>query len=191
MARRRRGRNLEWEPRVRFFKPCGVPWQELRGVAVASEDLEAMRLVDGLGLTQEEAAQRLGVSKATVCRMVGAARAQVVRALTAGMAIRIADFEDSPAEEAAAPLRPGEGYGCRSGRQRCVDPEDELGASARAAGPVRDEARDAAGESVRAVREAGKAGASAGGTAPAAEGLEGPCPRPGRPRRRRRAGLGD
>lgn len=154
MGRRRRCQRTGFVPAVRLFAPCGVPVGALRGVVVAAEDLEAMCLVDGLGLTQAEAAGRLGVSKATVCRMVGSARSQVVRALTSGMAIRIGDADEIPAAEAAAPLRPGRKSGCCRRRNVC------LGADAQAMDAV-----DAAAEAARAVRDE----ESAAGTAPAVE----------------------
>lgn len=157
MGRRRRCRRTGFVPAVRLFAPCGVPVGELRGVVVAADELEAMRLVDGLGLTQEEAAGRLGVSKATVCRMVGSARSQVARALTSGMAIRIGDADEVPAAEMAAPLRLGRKNGCCRRRSVCLG-MDALGK----------DVEDGVVEVAVADRDAG----SAAGTDPAAEAGE-------------------
>lgn len=144
MGRRRGCRRVGHVPGVRVFQPYGVPMGALRGVVIAADDLEAMRLVDGLGLTQEEAATHLGVSKATVCRMVGVARAQVVRALTNGMAIRIVDADATWATESAAPLGLEKKSGCCQRRDVCLA-MDDLGKAA----------ADAVAEADRADRDVG------------------------------------
>ncbi len=60
---------------------------KLRHLPVAQDELEALRLCDLMGLTQEEAGQRMGVSRGTVQRIVTAARAKVARALVEGCAL--------------------------------------------------------------------------------------------------------
>lgn len=89
MGRRRKCRFVANVPDVTVFKPVGVPMSQLSGVVLGLDGFEAMRLVDGEGLTQEEAAARMQVSRPTLCRMLGEARAQVARALSRGWAIRI------------------------------------------------------------------------------------------------------
>lgn len=54
-----------------------------------TDELEALRLCDLEGLTQEEAGERMGVSRGTIQRTVKAARAKVVDALVEGKAIFI------------------------------------------------------------------------------------------------------
>jgi predicted DNA-binding protein (UPF0251 family) len=76
-------------PAVTAFKPVGVPMGQLYGVVLGLDGFEAMRLVDGEGLSQEDAAARMRVSRPTLCRILGEARAQVARALSRGWAIRI------------------------------------------------------------------------------------------------------
>lgn len=95
MGRRRKCRRIEGRYDVTFFKPRGTPMSELTGVSVPVDGIEAMRLVDAEGLSQEEAASRMGVSAPTLCRILAAARSAVARALAGGMAIRI----DDPREE--------------------------------------------------------------------------------------------
>jgi predicted DNA-binding protein (UPF0251 family) len=51
--------------------------------------MEALRLVDLLGLTQEDAAASMGVSKKTLWRDLTAARRKLVEALINGWAIQI------------------------------------------------------------------------------------------------------
>ena len=56
------------------FKPQAVPVDELERVELTLDGLEAIRLADHLGLYQEEAAQRMGVSRATFARVLATAR---------------------------------------------------------------------------------------------------------------------
>lgn len=45
------------------------------------DELEALRLIDYQGLTQEEAAERMGISRGTVWRCLDSARKKVVAML--------------------------------------------------------------------------------------------------------------
>jgi len=63
------------------FGPRGVPARELETLVVTHDELEALRLADLEGLYQEDAAARMGVSRATFARIVAAARGKVADAL--------------------------------------------------------------------------------------------------------------
>lgn len=88
MWRRRRG------PRGRPPKPVRlgmafsverfipVPQRSLEPVYLGPAELEALRLVDLEGLTQEEAGERMGVSRGTVWRLLQSARKKTVQAIT-------------------------------------------------------------------------------------------------------------
>jgi uncharacterized protein len=76
-------------PRVTLFKPAGVPARELEQSRLGVDELEAMRLVDGEGLSHEQAAELMGVSRQTVGRVLEIGRKKVVAALTEGQAILI------------------------------------------------------------------------------------------------------
>lgn len=89
MGRRRKCRFVADMPAVTVFKPQGVPMGQLYGVVLGLDGFEAMRLVDGEGMSQEEAASLMQVSRPTLCRILGEARTQVARALSRGWAIRI------------------------------------------------------------------------------------------------------
>jgi uncharacterized protein len=95
MPRPRRCRIVQSSPKVTFFKPQGVPMSRLKGVVLTVEGLEALRLVDAQGLSQEEAAKSMDVSTPTLCRILGEARSIVATALSQGMAIRVegGDFQ--------------------------------------------------------------------------------------------------
>ena len=98
MARPRKRRILRREPKPAIYKPAGVPLDSLRRVSLLQEEREALRLADLEGLTQAEAAERMGVSRSTFQRIVSRARRQVALALVEGLALQIESgtFEVAP-----------------------------------------------------------------------------------------------
>ena len=74
---------------MRYFKPRGVPLMDLAEVTLAFEELEALRLAHQEGLYQQDAAERMGVSRATFGRVLDAAHRKVTEALVGGLALRI------------------------------------------------------------------------------------------------------
>lgn len=90
MARPRKCRWVEFEPGVTFFKPQGIPMRALEQVVISVDELEAMRLSDLLGLSQEEVAQEMKVSRPTVTRMLARVHRTLADALVNGKAIKIA-----------------------------------------------------------------------------------------------------
>ncbi len=89
MARPQRRRRIGTLPANSIFKPAGVPARELDEVVLTVDEFEALRLADFEGLYQEQAAERMGVSRQTFGRIVEAARKKVAQALVKGMALRI------------------------------------------------------------------------------------------------------
>ncbi len=89
MGRRKKRRVVQDMPEAVFFKPQGIPMRELERLAISVEEFEALRLVDNEGLMQQEAADRMGVSRPTLSRILGAARKGVATALSNGWAIEI------------------------------------------------------------------------------------------------------
>jgi predicted DNA-binding protein (UPF0251 family) len=98
VPRPRKRRILARAPRPIIYKPAGVPLDELRRVTLLHEEQEALRLADLEGLTQAEAAERMGVSRSTFQRIVTRARRQVALALMERHALQIegGTFEVSP-----------------------------------------------------------------------------------------------
>ncbi len=76
-------------PDVTLFKPAGVPVRALEQLPLAVDELEAIRLVDLEGLSHEQAAAAMGVSRQTVGRVLERGRASVAEALVTGKAILI------------------------------------------------------------------------------------------------------
>lgn len=77
----------------RAFKPTGTPLPELEQLNLFRDELEALRLCDLEGLTQEEAGIRMGVSRGTIQRIITGARKKTAQALSAGQALVFIDSE--------------------------------------------------------------------------------------------------
>ena len=165
-------------PRVTLFKPAGVPGRELEQLPLAVDELEAIRLVDLEGLSHEQAAAAMGVSRQTVGRVLERGRAKVAEALVGGKAILIGggQYRVEPRQlccascgevwtgdpEAASPPRAP-----RAGRPTCAPAGAGRGAAAssaaaaaaaacapaEAAPAVRDEAGGEAAAAVTAGRD--------------------------------------
>ncbi len=69
------------------------------------DELEALRLVDYEGLLQEEAAQRMGVSRGTVWRCLDSARRKVAAMLVEGREIVITSSGEHLAQDISRPLQ--------------------------------------------------------------------------------------
>lgn len=89
MARPSKCRVVGAAPATTFFKPRGVPMQELTEVYLSMDGFEAMRLADMEGLKQADAAEKMGVSRQTFGRILSGARRTVAEALFHGMALRV------------------------------------------------------------------------------------------------------
>ena len=66
---------------------------ELQKLDLHLDELEALRLCDFEGLTQEEAGERMGVSRGTVQRIITSARKKTAQALSEGQALVFVDSE--------------------------------------------------------------------------------------------------
>lgn len=89
MPRPRIPRRIQEPPRYLHFKPVGVPRRFLDAVTLTVDEFEAIRLADCLGLDQQEAAERMSISRPTFSRLVESARGKLARGIVEGMEIRI------------------------------------------------------------------------------------------------------
>lgn len=76
------------------FKPAGTPLRELEQVSIGQDELEALRLCDGEGLTQAAAGARMAISRGTVQRLVTSGRRKLITALLDGQALILAAEPD-------------------------------------------------------------------------------------------------
>lgn len=65
-----------------MFKPAGIPAKSLEFITLYRDELEAMRLCDKEGFTQEEAGRKMGISRGTVQRLLSSARKKIAKALS-------------------------------------------------------------------------------------------------------------
>jgi predicted DNA-binding protein (UPF0251 family) len=91
--RPKKTRNCQGRFCGKAFKPTGTPLTELITIELHRDELEALRLCDGEGMTQEEAGQSMGVSRGTIQRIITVARKKTATALTAGHALIFVDEE--------------------------------------------------------------------------------------------------
>lgn len=89
MTRPPRPRCVAGLPAATLYKPAGIPARELQRVELTVDELEALRLVDAEGLSHEDAARCMEVSRQTVGRILESGRRKVAAALVGGHAIQI------------------------------------------------------------------------------------------------------
>ena len=95
MPRPKKCRWINDHPGVTYFKPQGIPMRLLEQVELGVDEFESIRLSDFEGLSQEEAAPHMNVSRATFGRIVTQARNKIADAMVNGKAIRIEGGEVS------------------------------------------------------------------------------------------------
>ena len=78
----------------RAFKPTGVALVKLKQITLFRDELEALKLCDYEGLFQEQAGEKMGVSRGTVQRILTSARRKTAEALATGAALVFAEEDD-------------------------------------------------------------------------------------------------
>ena len=91
MVRPCKKRCIRHQQNIRFFKPAGVPARELEFIEIQADELEAMRLVDVENMDQEQAAERMQISRATVGRLLARGRTKLVTSIVTGKGFAIAN----------------------------------------------------------------------------------------------------
>ncbi len=87
MPRPKKARKIEHSFRELVYRPQGFSGEDLHQVDLHRDELEALRLCDASGLTQEEAGQQMGVSRGTIQRILTVARRKTATALSSGYAL--------------------------------------------------------------------------------------------------------
>jgi predicted DNA-binding protein (UPF0251 family) len=76
-------------PESNYFKPRGIPLSLLEDVVLTVDEFEAIRLADLENLYQEQAAEKMNVSRQTFGRIIDSAHKKVAEALVQGKALKI------------------------------------------------------------------------------------------------------
>jgi predicted DNA-binding protein (UPF0251 family) len=89
MGRPIKCRLIEQPPIASIFKPSDINGINMEKVLVSLDEVEAIKLVDYMGLYQEEAAERMQVSRQTLGNTLRAARLKIADALINAKALHI------------------------------------------------------------------------------------------------------
>ncbi len=89
MVRPRMCRRLRFKPKAHYFKPQGIPMNQLEETVLTKEEMEAIKLKDFDGLEQIEASEKMNTSQSTFQRILSSARVKIARAVVNGEALRI------------------------------------------------------------------------------------------------------
>lgn len=93
-------RRIGWLPGKWRFFPEGMHLSTNERIILTLDEVEALRLADLLGLYHEEAAQHMGISRATFGRILESGRKKVAEALVLGKSLWI---EEGPVEYVPTP----------------------------------------------------------------------------------------
>jgi len=91
--RPKKERWIRCKPGTTCFRPQFKDPEELEGVILELDELEAVRLSDLNGLKQEQAAEQMRISRPTFSRIIASARKKTADALVNGKAIKIKSRE--------------------------------------------------------------------------------------------------
>lgn len=89
MPRPKQCRRIGFTPLVTGFKPIGIPCPAVEEITLQYDEYETIRLLDYEGLNQEQAAERMNVSRPTLTRIYENARKTIAKAFVEGKMIVI------------------------------------------------------------------------------------------------------
>ena len=89
MPRPIRNRKVLNPPRMAGFKPFGMPLSELKVLKLHFDEYESINLINYQNLTQDAAAEMMGISRPTFTRVYNRALKKIAKAFVEGMAIEI------------------------------------------------------------------------------------------------------
>jgi uncharacterized protein len=89
MARPHKSRKISNPPKMKGFKPYGMPMCKIEPVMLKFEEYESIRLINYDGLSQDKAAEQMNVSRPTFTRIYNKALKQIAKSFVEGKAIEI------------------------------------------------------------------------------------------------------
>ena len=90
MPRPKRERLICNPPQMQGFRPFGIPMDKIETVTLTFDEYESINLLDYKLLNQEQAAEKMNVSRPTLTRIYESARRTIANAFIEGKAIIIA-----------------------------------------------------------------------------------------------------
>lgn len=137
MPRNPKNRCISGCARSFYFKPQGIPANQLKKIILQEDEFEALRLAELKKLSIRESAERMQISKSTLHRILESAQHKIADAIVNGKAIQIQNFfnltpNNMPNQDGTGP----EGKGPRTGRGmgKCQAKEGEFLPPKRACG---------------------------------------------------------
>lgn len=127
-GRPKRKRLVRFFPEITYFKPAGIPLRHLPEEVLSLDEIEAIRLAELEDLDQEEAAEKMKISRVTFLRILHAAHKKIAKSLIFGKAIKMEGGEIiMPNLDGTGPVRrPGRRFAGRGqglgGTNECVCP---------------------------------------------------------------------
>ena len=76
-------------PGADYFKPRGIPLSALQEIGLTIDEFEAIRLADLEELYQDDAANKMAISRQTFGNIVAAAHKKIADAIVNGKALKI------------------------------------------------------------------------------------------------------
>jgi uncharacterized protein len=89
MSRPFRNRKICSPPVMAGFKPFGMPICEMKSIQLYLDEYESIRMADYENLSQDVAAEKMGVSRPTFTRVYNSALKKIAKAFAEGLAIEI------------------------------------------------------------------------------------------------------
>lgn len=89
MTRPKKSRKVCQPPIMKGYKPFGIPMCKIESIQLSIEEHESIRLVNYEMLSQEEAANKMNVSRPTLTRIYNKALKIIAKAFIEGKAILI------------------------------------------------------------------------------------------------------
>jgi len=93
MARPRKCRRIGFVPICYKFKPAGIPGSELEEVLITLDELEAVRLADLEQLYQEDAAQKMEISRQSFGLIVASGRQKIADTIINGKLLKVEQID--------------------------------------------------------------------------------------------------
>lgn len=127
-------RRVGFTPSTTYFKPAGTPMGVLEEVLLGHDEVEAIRLKNLVGLSQEQAASQMGVSQPTFHRLLVSAHEKLTDAVVNGKALRIEGGNVTASDVSVGPCEWKNGWGYRTkptantiGNDSNPQPEEKTG----------------------------------------------------------------
>ena len=91
MWRRRKFRNIEWNPICTIFKPAWIRQRSIEMIVLWLDEYEAFRLADKEGYSMQQWAEKMWISAPTFNRLLESAHNKIADALVEWKAIKICE----------------------------------------------------------------------------------------------------